>query len=160
MQSYFKVAENGRYYHAENLFATARNAATAKVLRLTERNTDGYDEVLSFAVQAAEGYAGFGSGALRFPTAYAAYHSAQNTRLVSPESGTLKAGETYTFAVRISDFSAAGIVLDGSLVPFRKNAESGMFELEFAVPEGCKDIPVFASKNGTNFAGLYVYAVE
>lgn len=160
VQSYFKVEENGRYYHAENLFAAAQNAATAKILRLTERNTGGYDEVLSFSVQAADGYAGFGSGTLRFPTAYAAYHSAQNTHLVSPESGTLKAGGTYTFAVRTSEFSAAGIVLDGNLVPFKKNPASGAFELEFTVPDNCGSIPVFASKNGTNFTALYVYTVE
>lgn len=158
-KSYFKVEENGRYYHAEDLFATTRNAAVLKILRL-EKQTNSYDEVISFTVQTADGYTGFGGTELRFPTAYAAYHEAQNTHLVSPESGTLKKGETYTFSVRTSDFTAVGIVLNGNIIPLKKNPTSGAAELVFTVPDNCDEVPVFASKNGRNYSGLYVYAVE
>ena len=157
-QSYFKVAENSRYYLAEDLFASARNNATTKILKLLEE-TGTYEEVLSVIILPADGYAGFGEGVLRFPTAYRSYNETTNTHLISPVGGVLAKGSTQQFAVETKDYTAIGVVLDGTIVPAKKNAK-GVFELEATIPENADELAVYGSKNGKNYSGLWVYRVE
>ncbi|MBQ3687019.1 MAG: hypothetical protein II932_04230, partial [Treponema sp.] len=74
--SFWKVEENGRYYPVEDLFDTARNTATMKILRLAEMAGSGYERVLEVEVRAAEGYGGYGQGLARFPVMYAPFNAA------------------------------------------------------------------------------------
>lgn len=159
-KSYTKVAENGRYYIAENLFATARNNAVTKILKMQDANTGNYNEVLSFKLTAASDYSGYGTEIVRFPSVYATYSESKNTHLISPICGVLKKNETYHFAVKSGDFTSFGIVQNNAIVPFSKNASSGTFEIEFTVSEDAETVPVFGSKNGRNFSGLFFYTVE
>lgn len=158
--SYTKVDENGRYYIVENRFATARNNAITKILKMQEVNMNGYKEVLSFKLTAAQDYSGYGKGTVRFPAAYTTYYESKNTHLISPVCGVLNKNETYHFAVKSGDFTSFGIVQNNAIVPFSKNASSGAFEFDFVVPEDAETVQVFGSKNGRNFSGLFFYKVE
>ncbi|GHU79107.1 hypothetical protein FACS189462_4570 [Spirochaetia bacterium] len=60
--SYFKIADNGSYYLAEDQFDTARNSAVLKIHKLLDISTNSLEQVLRFDVKAASGYQGFGSG--------------------------------------------------------------------------------------------------
>lgn len=157
--SYFKVNENQRYYLAEDLFDNPRNLAVTKILKLEVKNSQ-YEEVLYFDLKAADGYAGFGNGVMRFPTAHRTYDETTNTHIISPVAGILQKGSTQKFGVTSKDFSAIGIVIDGKIVPLKKDAKTGTFELEATVPENVDELLVYGSKNGKNYNSLWAYKVE
>ena len=157
-QSYSKVVENGRYYIIEDLFDSPRNTAVTKILKLEEENSN-FEEVLYFELQAADGYTGFGSDALRFPTPYTAFIDATNTSLVTPAVGTLQKGSSQNFVIETKDFTSVGVVIDGGIVSAQKDAK-GAFELTVTVPSDTDALAVYGSKNGKNFSGLWTYQIE
>ena len=158
--AFFKVEDNRRYYPAEDLFATARNNAVTKILKLLEKNTGSYDEVMYFDVTAASGYAGYGADVLRFPTAYRSYGETANTHLISPTNAVLHAGEEVKFEVKTKDFAALGVVINGNLEAMTKNAKTGAFEMSLTLPAGVEKLDIMGSKNGKNFFGLWFYFVQ
>ncbi len=160
-KSYYLIEENGRYYFSEDLFDNPRNSANTKILKLLERNTGRYDNVLSFEVKAASDYAGFGRDIQRFPQRFLPYHLAQNIQVLSPLEGSLKKGSEVHFSVKTSSFSQMMLVLsENDYVPFVKNSKTGAFELDFSIPEGLEKISVYASKNNKEYASLFTYDVE
>ena len=159
-KSYFLVDENHRYYYSEDLFATQRNAANTKILKLLSRNTSRYENVLRFEVVAADGYEGRGTAEL-FPQMYQAYNTAQNIRLVTPLEAILKAGSEQHFEIATTAFTSLAIVLgDNDFVFFKKNQKTGVFEADFTIPDSIQELNIFASKNGKEYATLISYQVN
>ena len=159
-EAFFKVEENRRYYPAEDLFATARNAAVTKILKLLELNTGTYEEVMYFDVTSASGYEGYGENVLRFPTAYRSYGETKDTHLISPLGAVVKAGNEYDFEVISKDFQAMAVVINGELNLMTKNAKTGAFTLKVSIPSGIEKVDVMASKDSRSYQGLYFYLVE
>ena len=161
VKSYYLVAENDRYYYAEDLFDNGRNMANSKILKLLERNTSRYENVLSFEVRAADDYAGFGADGARFPQLYLGYQTAQNIKLVSPLQGTLQKGSEQHFAVSTSAYSKLAFVLgESDFVFLTKNPKTGAFELDYTVPGDIDVLHLFASKDGTQFASLISWDIR
>lgn len=159
-EAFFKVDENRRYYPAEDLFATERNNAVTKILKLLDENTGSYAEVMYFDVVPASGYAGFGSDVLRFPTTFRSYGETLNTKLVSPLGAVLKAGEEVRFEIQSKDFLSMAVVVNDALQVMSKNAKAGSFELTLTVPHAQDTLEVMASKDGKRFDGLWFYEIE
>ena len=157
--SYFLVSENRRYYYKEDLFDTPRITAVNKILKLLEENEE-YKEVLSFNLNSAASYSGYGSSVVRFPSIYKPYTGTTNTHLISPIQGTLKGGETYKFEFESKDYTSFAIVKDGKLSLIPKDTKTGHFILEYEVPKGITEFPIYCSKNGKNFVGLLYYIVS
>jgi len=158
--SYFKVQDNGCYYFAEDQFDTARNNAVLKIHKLIELSTTNLESVLSFNVKAAPGYAGFGNGVLKYPYTFGAYNQLPNTQMVSPITGTLKAGSTETFVISSKDYSSFAIILNGEWNFFSKNSKTGNFELTFTIPSDIEELKISGaqSKTSTHW-GLVQYKV-
>ena len=156
--AYFKVTENGWYYLAEDLFAYPRNNAVTKILKLLDENTGSFDNVFHFDISAADDYAGFGDGVVKFPTTYRSYNETSNTHVISPIAGILQAGTSARFEVESQDFIGIGIVIGGQIVPFTKNGNR--FELETEIPADIDTLAVYGSRNGKNYTGLWFYKVE
>jgi len=160
-KSYFLIEENNRYYFAEDLFDNARNSANKKILKLLERNTSRYENVLSFEVKASESYSGFGKTTARFPQMYRGYASATNIKLESPLKGVLKKGAEEHFSIKTSAYSKIVIVLgEGDFVFVPKDPKTGAFELDYKVPENVSELNFYASKDGKQFATIFSYKVE
>ncbi|MBQ9622800.1 MAG: hypothetical protein IJP90_08300 [Treponema sp.] len=160
-KSYFLIKDNDRYYYAEDLFDNPRNAANTKILKLLERNTSRYENVLDFRVKASETYAGFGNGTKRFPQMYLAYQSSPKMKVDSPLQGKLRKGREYHFSLETNAFSYVAIVLsENDFIFFKKNQKTGVFELDFTVPENVTAINIFASKNNKEYAALLSYEAE
>jgi len=157
--SYFKVEDNGAYYYAEDQFDTARNAAVLKIHNLIDLSTTTLEPVLNFNVKAAPGYAGFGTGVLKYPRAFTAYNDASNTRLISPIKGVLKSGDTEPFALSTKDFSKAAIIINGEFTQLAKNGKTGVFELDFEIPAGINALQLYGSRDGKQYTGLVQYNV-
>lgn len=125
--SYFKVADNGAYYFAEDQFDTARNNAVLKIHKLLELSTTYLDGVLGFNIKAASGYGGFGNGVLKYPYTFSTYKQLSNTQLISPKIGTLKAGSSETFIISSKDYSSFAIIVNDEWNYFTKNNRTGRF---------------------------------
>ncbi len=156
--SYFKVEENGRYYFAEDLFDRPRNVAVTKILTLLEK-TQQYEEVLAFELAASGDYEGYGRGVLHFPSPYGAYEETANTHLISPNSGVLEGGAEQEFVIDTKDFSSLGVVIDGKLSVFAKNAKTGRCTFSLTVPSAGR-LVICGTKNGKNYQWLWEYIVE
>ena len=159
-EAFFKVSENRRYYPAEDLFATARNTAVTKILKILEKNTGSYEEVMYFDLVPKSDYTGYGEDVLRFPTAYRSYGETTNTKLLSPLGAVVKAGAEAKFEIQSKDFQAMALVVNGELQVMSKNQKTGNFEMSLVVPNGIEKLDVMASKNGKNFTGLWFYTVK
>ena len=158
--SFFKVEENGRYYPVEDLFATARNNAVLKILKLTDMAGSGNDTILSVEVKAMEGYAGYGNK-IRFPVMYDPFLNARGTHLVAPMQGLLKKGESVRMEMASAEFTTLAVVESKeSFVFFTKNKKTGRFELDYTVPQAADGISVYGSKDGRNFITLLVFLTE
>lgn len=155
--SYFKVAENNYYYFREDQFDTPRNNGALKVHTLLGLITE-MEGVLDFNLKASSGYQGFGSGVLKYPFAFPDYHEVSNTQLVSPMTGTLKAGSTQTFTVSTKDFSNIAIVVNGAFTQLVKN-RAGNFEAAFKIPAGIDSLTLYGSGNGRDYTGLIRYTI-
>ena len=158
--AYFKVDENHRYYIAEDLFATTRNAATEKILKLIYKGMSFSENVMFFDVKAADGYSGFGKDIVRFPSEYSSYMETANTHLVSPAAGILARGTTQKFEVESKDYVGIALSFGENLIPLTKDAKTGIFSLETEIPPDAEQAVIFGSKNGKNYAGLWFYSVE
>jgi hypothetical protein len=158
--SYFKVDDNGAYYFAEDQFDTARNDAVLKIHKLIDISTSSLEQVLRFDIKAASGYQGFGNGVLKYPYTFSTYNQLANTQLISPKTGTLKAGSTETFVMSSKDYSSFAIIINDEWNFFTKNSKSGNFELTFTVPSDVDSIKVSGavSKTSTHW-GLVQYNI-
>ncbi|GHV81765.1 hypothetical protein AGMMS49991_03230 [Spirochaetia bacterium] len=145
--SYFKVADNGAYYFAEDQFDTARNNAVLKIHKLLELSTNYLDNILDFNIKAAPGYGGFGNGVLKYPYTFSTYNQVFNTQLISPKKGVLKAGETETFVFSSKDYGSLAIILDGKFNFFTKDSKTGNFELTFEIPSGIDTLEISGGRD-------------
>ena len=160
-KSYFLVEENNRYYYTEDLFDNPRNSANTKILKLLERNTTRFENVLSFDVKAADSYEGFGKGIKRFPKMYITYFLPSKMILESPLQGTLTKGSEVHFSLQTNGFSSLAIILPGDdFVFLKKNPKTGAFELDFTIPENLTKLDIYASKNNKNFETLLSYQID
>jgi hypothetical protein len=144
--SYYKVADNGCYYFAEDQFDTPRNNAVMKVHKLLGIPVDTLESVLNFNIRAASGYRGFGNGVLKYPYTFSTYNNVSNTQLVSPVTGTLKSGETETFIISSKNYASFAIIINGEWHRFTKNSKTGNFELSLTIPA---DIQTLEISGGT-----------
>ena len=158
--AFIKSEENHRVYEAEDLFATARNNAVSKILKLLEKNTGNYEEVMYFDLTASADYSGYGETQSRFPPIFIAYTESSDTHLLEPLSGVIKGSENTKIQIASKDFSSFAVVIDGELELFTKNSKTGIFEMEIAVPAGMEHLMVMGSKNGRNFSSLWYFIVE
>lgn len=160
-KSYYLIEENGRYYFNEDSFDNQRNQANNKILKLLDRNTHRYDNVLSFDIKAASDYDGFGKNIKRFPQMYQGYHTAQSISLSSPLKGSLKRGTEELFSLKTNAYSQAAIILDGKdFVRLPKNQKNGAFELLYKIPENIKSLDIYGSKDGKQFVTILSYELE
>jgi hypothetical protein len=133
-----------------------------KIEKLLDISTTMLESVLDFNIQAANGYQGFGNGVLKYPYTFSAYLQLQNTQLVSPMTGTLKAGSSQTFVVSSKDYSGFSIVINDQWNNFVKNNKTGNYELTLSIPEGIDEIIVSGvtkSGNSSRAYGLVQYNV-
>ena len=158
--SFYKVEENGCYYMYEDQFDTPRNNAVLKIQKLLDISVTTLENVLNFDIKAAAGYQGFGRGTLKYPYTFASYNQALNTQLVSPKTGTLKAGSSETFVISSKDYSSLAVIINDQWNFFTKNSKTGNFELTLTVPADIDTIKISAStsKTGT-YWGLVQYNV-
>jgi len=158
--SYFKIQDNGYYYFAEDQFDMARNSAVLKIHKLIELSTGELENVLNFKIKAASGYQGFGKGVLKYPFTFSNYNQLPNTQLVSPITGTLKAGSSETFVISSKDYSSFTIIINGEWNMFTKNNKTGNFELNLTVPANVQTIQISGgtARNVTHW-GLVRYNV-
>ena len=161
-ESFFKAEEQGRYYFLEDLFATERNRAVEKVFKLMDNPADYYDTLLYFDIKASEEYEGFGTDTFRFPILYDPFiQSRRTTKIISPQGGAVKRGEEVHFAVDSKEYRAFAVYLtDGNVKLFEKNAKTGMFELDFTVPDDMEYLEVMGSLDGRVLNGLWEYRVN
>ena len=95
---------------------------------------------------------------MKYPSCYASYDSATNTRLISPLGGILKKGDKVKFEISSKDFSGIAVNVSGSLTPLKKDAK-GIYSAELEIGE-VENVVVYGTKNGKNFSGLWFYGVE
>jgi hypothetical protein len=158
--SYFKVADNNAYYFAEDQFDTARNNAVLKIHKLLEISTSFLEQVLGFDIKAVSGYQGFGVGVLKYPYTFITYNQVPNTQLISPITGTLKAGSQQNFVVSSRDYTSFAIIINEEWNFFTKNNRTGNFELNFTVPSDIQTLKISGgtAKSATHW-GLVQYNV-
>jgi hypothetical protein len=158
--SFYKVADNGYYYMYEDQFDTPRNTAVLKIQKLLDISVTMLENVLNFNIKAVSGYQGFGQDVLKYPYTFSTYNELSNTQLVSPKSGTLKAGSSETFAISSTNYSSFAIIINGQWNFFTKDSKTGNFELTFTVPTDVDSIKISGStsKTGTHW-GLAQYNV-
>jgi hypothetical protein len=159
--SYFKVPDNDRYYFAEDQFDTARYNAVLKIEKLLNIPVaNSLEDVLNFNIKAGEGYQGFGDGVLKYPYTFENYLKLPNTKLVSPIQGTLKAGNTQTFAISSKDWSSFAIMIDKQWNFFTRNSQTGNYELTLKIPDSLDTLEIIGSptKTGT-YWGLIRYQI-
>jgi transglutaminase-like putative cysteine protease len=158
--AYFKVQENNMYYFAEDQFDTAKNNVVLKVHQLLELSTNYAISVLTFNIKAASAYKGYGNGALKYPYTFSTYNQLPNTQLVSPVTGTLKAGSSVTFVISSRDYSSFAIIINGEWNMFTKNNRTGDFELNLTIPANIQSIQISGgtARNATHW-GLVRYNV-
>ena len=160
--SYFEVEENRICYYKEDLFDKQRNSAVLKVLKLLGEDSS-YEEVISFEIEPDEGYTGYdahGTDAPRFPTAYKAYLESSSTKLIAPLDGRLEKGTTQKFQIDSKSFSSIAIVINGEIQAELKKNAKGIFEADFTIPDTADKIGIYASKDKSNYAGLFTYEVR
>ena len=160
--SYFKVTENKCYYYKEDQFDTLRYNAVLKIHKLLEIPTDMLESVLDFNIKASPGYSGFGKGILKYPDTYSLYNQISNTQLLSPLTGTIKAGTEQLFVLSTKEFSTFAIIINGEWNIFKKNARTGNFEFTLNVPSDTETIIVSGVKttgNRSTAQGLVRYNV-
>lgn len=157
-QSYFLAEENNRYYFDDDQFATTRNAAVFKVLKLFEERYT--DNILDFNIKAALTYKGFGKGVVKYPTQYLSYGKATNTALISPLLGVLHKGKGVDFAVTSGDFVSLAVHDGNNLTQMTKDAKTKTFELHsYVISDSAEKIIVLGSKDGRRYEGLWFYEV-
>lgn len=162
--AFYKEPDNGRYYLAEDQFATERNNAVDKILRLLELSPHWGIPIFKFGLVSDGHYAGYGAGVQKYPYAYSAYNAATSTRLVAPLEGSLAAGGSVRFEIESGDYTAFavsdGVSAGGGLVPMSRDPKTRAFVLEHDIPAESEQLVVFGSRNGRNYEGLWVYAVR
>jgi hypothetical protein len=158
--SFYKVADNGYYYMREDQFDTPRNNAVLKIQKLLDISVTTLENVLNFNITAASGYQGFGNGVLKYPYTFSTYNQLSNTQLISPVTGTLKAGRNETFVISSKDYSSFAIIIHGEWKFFTKNSKTGNFELNFTIPSDIQTLKVSGgtTKSATHW-GLVQYNV-
>ncbi|MBQ9538136.1 MAG: hypothetical protein IJU95_02605 [Treponema sp.] len=161
-ESFEQAGGYHRYYFLEDQFATERNRAVEKVLKLLDVPADYYDDVLYFDLKADEGYTGFGDDVARFPRVFVPFTQyGRTTRIISPQGGMLKKGSEQHFCVKSNDFVAFCLYIDEENIRmFNKNPKTGEFELDFIIPDGMKEVEVMGSRDGKRLDGLWYYLVE
>ncbi len=162
--SFYKEPDNSRYYAAEDQFATERNNAVDKILRLVEMDSHRSNPIFKFNLVSSAGYAGYGAGVKKYPYTYAAYNAATATRLISPLAATLKAGQSVSFELESGDYTAFAVSDDisagGGLVPMTRDPGTKRFVLTHDIPAEASQLVVFGSRNGRNYEGLWVYELK
>ncbi len=158
--AFYKVIENERYYSHDTQFATARTAATIKILKLLDEGLNEYENVLYFELTPSQAYGGYGKNLQKFPLPYLSFNNAKNTNLLSPLDGELKKGETVHFSVNTKDFSELVLYVDKKIIPLKKN-QMGLFELEYTIPSNLDTLVVYGTKpNSKNYEGLWEYKLK
>ena len=97
-----------------------------------------------------------------FPIAYSNYRQLSNTKLISPLTGTLKSGASYTFIISSTEYDTFTIITNNVWNYFSKNDETGNFELNLTIPSNIDAIDIFAVteiNNHRSGVGLIGYKV-
>lgn len=157
-EAFFKIEENGRYYLSEDLFATSRNNAIKKILKLSDCPNNIHDPILTFEIKADSSYTGFGSKK-KFPSTYSTYGTSVSTNLISPIEGILKKNSKVQFKIESREYLKMAVKVTDSLIPLTKNPKTGCFEGEFEITNTDKVI-VYGSKGSQSYSGLWFYEVE
>ena len=161
--SFYKCQENGYYYLDEDQFATERNNAVDKILRLLEMDPHRCRPILKFDIVSDGQYAGYGKGIAKYPFVYFSYNSSTSTKLSSPLVSSLEAGKTVHFEIESGDYTALAVLDDvsagGGLIPMQRDPKTRAFVLEYEVPDGVEQVTVYGTRNGRNYDGLWVYRV-
>ena len=123
-----------------------------------EKAAKNFESVFYFDVKASEGYKGYGSRVVSYPTPYLSYSEVNNTRIISPIRGALQEGEIMNFALESKDFSKIVFRVNNKVVPLKKKGIK--FELETKVPAGIDKLGIYGTKNGKDFTGLWYYKVQ
>ena len=161
--AYYKESANGRYYLAEDQFDTARNNAVDKIFRLLELNPHWGVPIFSFNIVSDGTYAGYGRNVAKYPFVYSSYNEASSTRLFSPLSGSVRAGERIRFEIESGDFTALAVgdgVSEG-IVSMQRDTKTRRFVLDYEVPDTAEQIIILgAGKGQPYYYGLWMYTVE
>ena len=118
------------------------------------------ENVFYFDIKASEDYEGYGNGTVRFPSVFKTYMETSNTHLISPVAGILQKGSSQKFEIESKDYSGIALSAGNSLVPFVKDPKTGIWSLEFEIPEDSEQIVIYGSSNGRNYSGLWSYELE
>ena len=78
-----------------------------------------------------------------FPTAFSSFSELPNTRLISPITGTLRAGDNYTFIISSTGSRIFSVIINDARNDFTRNNETGNFELHLTIPENVDTITIF-----------------
>jgi hypothetical protein len=148
--SFYKVVDNGYYYMFEDQFDTPRNNAVLKIQKLLDISVTMLESVLDFNIKAASGYQGFGNGVLKYPYTFSTYNKVSDTQLISPKTGTLKAGSEEMFVISSKNYSSFAIILNDQWNFFTKNIETGNFELSLTIPDDVDSIKISGSPSKTS----------
>jgi hypothetical protein len=97
---------------------------------------------------------------LKYPYTFSTYNQLSNTQLISPKTGTLKAGSSEIFVISSKNYASFAIIINGEWNFFTKNSKTGNFELTLTVPSDVESIEISGapSKTGTHW-GLVQYNV-
>lgn len=158
-KSFFKVRDNDRYYFLDDQFDDARKETVRQVLKKLDISGDIHEPIFEFKIAASFAYGGFGKDVVKFPSTYTSYSLSTGTKLISPVSGTLAKNSTVKFQIESSDFQKLALKVNGELLPFVKNPENGLFELETEITDS-ENVVVFGNTEGRNYTGLWYYEVK
>ncbi len=156
-ESFYKVPRNGKYYYADDPFDSRKLKVVTKVFGLLySKDTIFTEEIFSFYVSADASYSGFGKDMLRYPFQEREFRTSANTNLVSPVTGCLKRGETYSFKVQTSEYTNFYILLPDSVKWSKKNLNTELYELELQIPQGLSSLSIY----NTSRKALFTFKVE
>ena len=89
-----------------------------------------------------------------FPAALSGFGQLSNTRLISPMTGILQSGYSYTFVISSTDYSVFAIIINDEWNKFTKNNETGNHELNFEIPRGVDTVSIFGvTITGNHWSG-------
>ena len=162
LDSYYQSPdlECSNWYYKEDLFDKARINTVKKVLAMTDYGLENSERVLSFDIEAAEGYAGYGEG-WRFPKVYIEFSNIKNLHLIESPTGSVKKGSTVKVAVESREFSGFAWGVDHDYITkFAKTDVKNVYEAEIVVPEDGKVLNIYGTRDGKKYFSYWYYQIE
>lgn len=156
-EAFYKVPRNNKYYYADDPFDSRKIKTVTKIFSLLyKKGTIFTEEIFSFYVSAKAPYTGYGNDILRYPFQEREFRTSANTNLISPVTGFLKEGETYTFKVQTSEYTNFYIILPDSVKWSKKNLQTELYELELQIPSGLSSLSIY----NTSRKALFTFKVK